>query len=68
MKLVTWEEFYAYVGPRDIVLNTQRTVVIWQTRNQVEVGGSTPGWNLEGPKTYSLTEAAYRELKGGTKP
>jgi hypothetical protein len=53
-KEVTQEQFYDYVGPRDIVLRTERDEVIWETRSRSIVGRSTPGYMSRGPKAYFL--------------
>ena len=60
---VTKEQFFDYVGPRDIVTRPEPDHVVWETRDRVEVGRTTPGYMARGPKTYKLTEAAYRDLQ-----
>jgi hypothetical protein len=58
---VSKDRFFAYVGPRDIVLNTKRNEVIWETRNRTVVGRTKPGYLCEhgSTKTYELTHEAY---------
>jgi hypothetical protein len=58
---VSKERFFAYIGPRDIVLNTKRNEVIWEARNRTVVGRTTPGYACEhgSTKTYELTPEAY---------
>lgn len=60
---VTKEQFFAYVGPRDIILRTERQATIWETRNRLEVGRSTPGYMCEGPTTYALAPSAAATVK-----
>lgn len=63
--VVTKGEFFAYVGPRDIHPRAERNCSVWQTREQVMVGKTTPGyangWTSEGkaPDVYMLTPAAH---------
>lgn len=63
---VTKEEFYKYIGQRDIVVSSQREVTRFETRERLLVG-ETEGYmvtsDVAGP-FYRLTEAAYEELKG----
>lgn len=62
---VSWEEFYACIGPRDIVLRCERTFVDWETRGRILIGRSFPGWfNTERPKVYFLERSAAREIIG----
>jgi hypothetical protein len=65
MIAVTQEEFFSYVGPRDIVpSNANPEYTVWETRHRVEVGRSYPGWRNPGePARYLLTEAAHSALK-----
>lgn len=60
-KLVTvsQQQFFAYVGPRDIVLSTRPNETIWETRNRTMVGRSTPGYLGGTSKTWELTKEAY---------
>lgn len=64
--IVTKEEFFAAIGPRDIVLRTEPEYTEWETRSRVVVGRTTPGyrngWGLEGqtPSVYMLVPSAAR--------
>lgn len=55
---VTESEFFAAIGPRDIVLSTRRDCTIWETRNRLQVGKSTPGYVGGSAKAYYLDRAA----------
>lgn len=49
LREVTQREFFAYVGPRDIVcshIHPDRT--LWETRDRRLVGVSYPGWKNPG--------------------
>jgi hypothetical protein len=61
---VSKEEFFAYVGARDIVSSVaHEDYTTWETRQRVEVGRSWPGWkNPGGEHRYMLTESAYAAL------
>lgn len=54
---VTCEEFYSYMGPKDVALHLEPTFTIWETKDRREVGRSWPGWkNPEGEKHYQINE------------
>lgn len=53
---VTKEEFFAKVGPLDVIPRANRNETIWETRQRVVVGRSTPGYLCEGPKAWLLTK------------
>jgi cell wall-associated NlpC family hydrolase len=61
---VSKDEFFSYVGPRDIVPSTaNEDYTVWETRQRIEVGRSWPGWkNPGGEHCYMLTESAYATL------
>lgn len=67
MNPVSREEFLAYVGPRDIIPVSRKDHTLWQTRGQLTVGRTTPGyanhWGPNGP-----TPATYELIAGATKP
>ena len=68
MVVVTREQFFAYVGPRDIIPRPEREYSVWETRSRTLVGMTTPGyangWTPEGkaPDVYMLTPRAYGTL------
>ena len=65
MVLVSREEFFAYIGPRDISPSSQTDFSEWITPSRVEVGRSYPGYkNPRDPVAYMLTDAAYAAIKG----
>ena len=67
MNQVTREEFLAYIGPRDIIPVPRAEHTLWQTRGQLTVGRTTPGyanhWGPNGltPATYELTASANKK-------
>jgi len=67
--VVTKEEFFAYVGPRDIRPRAEREYSAWETPSRELIGKTTPGyantWSPDGfaPEVYMLTEAARAALK-----
>jgi len=63
MVIVSRDEFFAYVNPRDIVLsNHDPNHTTWETRSRVVVGRTYPGWkNPGGERTYLLTKRARGE-------
>lgn len=42
--VVSKDEFFAYIGPKDIVIHNQPNHTEWQTRNQDVIGVTTPGY------------------------
>ena len=59
MKLVTKDEFFAYVNPRNVYPTPERDCSVWKDlRTGAVVGRSTPGYLAEGHETYALVEAA----------
>lgn len=66
MVVVSWEEFFAYVGPRDIVLLAEPEYTVWETRTRHVVGRSYPGWRSawNAKRYYMLERSAAREVLG----
>ncbi len=60
MNEVTQDEFFAVIGPRDIVPRNERTFTVWETRSRERVGWSAPGWANPGehPSVYALSGTA----------
>lgn len=65
MVAVTQDQFFAYVGPRDIVTSlNDPTFTVWETRCREPVGRTYPGWkNPGGEEAHFLTQAAAAALK-----
>lgn len=53
---VTKDEFFASVGKLDVIPRPERNETIWETRNRVVVGRSTPGYLCEGPKAWFVAK------------
>lgn len=56
---VTKEQFYARMGPLDVILNmNDPNVTVWERRDRTKVGETKPGWKQSGdprfPKQYFL--------------
>jgi hypothetical protein len=68
MITVTKDEFFRYVGPRDIVASHENSSYSeWQTRDRHIIGRTYPGWKNPGDeKVYMLTEESYEEMKNGS--
>jgi len=70
--VVTKEEFFAYVGPRDIRPRAEREYSAWETPSRELIGKTTPGyantWSPGGfaPEVYMLTEAASDAIAKAT--
>ena len=64
MITVTKKEFYDFVNPRDIVLESHEKVTTWKTRGGLLIGESSGYLQTEDvcDKWYKLTDAAYEEL------
>lgn len=63
MVTVTKEEFFSYVGPRDIHPRSEPEKTTWETRDRTVVGVSQPGWKNPGaPSVYMLTRAALTKV------
>lgn len=62
---VTKDQFFAYVGPRDIVCRCEREYTVWETRDRVAVGRSEPGYASPygTAKVWQLSPAASATLK-----
>ena len=60
MREVSKEEFYATVGPMDVIPRPGREVTLWETRDRRVIGKSTPGYMPGGTKTYFLREEKER--------
>jgi len=58
MRQVSKEEFFAEIGQRDVVLNCEPDQIVWETRQRLPVGRTTPGWRGGGQKTYWINEMA----------
>lgn len=62
MVVVSREEFFSYIGPRDISPRQEPEYSVWETRDRMVVGRSVPGWKRpEEAEVYMLDEA----LRGG---
>lgn len=44
MRKVTKNDFYAAIGPQDVIARPGRDECIWETRGRQIVGRSTPGY------------------------
>lgn len=57
MRVVSKEEFFAFVGPRDIVTsNNNPNYTVWEDRSRRVVGRSLPGWeNPREPSVWMLS-------------
>lgn len=70
--VVTKEQFFAYVGPRDINPRAEREYSAWETRSRVLVGKTTPGYangympEGKAPDVYMLTPEALTALAKAT--
>ena len=61
--VVSRDDFYSYINPRDIVLSSFPERTDWRTRSYTLVGRSIPGYLDPGkPETYMLTKDAYTTL------
>jgi len=56
MREVSKEEFYATIGPMDVIPRPFKEVTLWETRDRQVIGKSTPGYIFGGSKTYFLKE------------
>jgi hypothetical protein len=54
---VTHDEFFDFIGPRDIVPRAERGFTSWETRNRLEVGRTLPGYMGGGQKRYFVRPA-----------
>jgi hypothetical protein len=61
--VVTKEQFFGFVGPRDIVTRCERDATYWETRNREVVGISTPGYIGTAEKVWKLSATVVAELK-----
>lgn len=65
MKKVTKQEFFAVIGPQDVITRAEKNETIWETRGRAIVGKTTPGYlcrdaagNYTDQKEYFLTARA----------
>lgn len=66
MKKVTKQEFYAVVGPQDVIARAEKNESIFETRHRVIIGKITPGYlcrdaagNYTDQKEYFLADRAH---------
>lgn len=65
---VTRDQFFAYVGPRDVSPRcADPHYSLWELRDRTVVGKSTPGWKYPAePCAYYLIESAARQVTQNT--
>ena len=51
---VTYEEFFAAIGPMNVHPRAERDASYWETPNRVLKGKTTPGYMGEGRKAYFI--------------
>jgi hypothetical protein len=65
MEIVSKDEFFAAVGPRDIITRPDREYTTWETRDRVVIGRSVPGYMAStSAKTYMLSKAKIAKVPG----
>mgnify|MGYP003145060863 CR=1 FL=1 len=55
---VTRDQFFAAIGPQDVIPQPHKMHTVWETRRRELVGQTTPGYLCEGRKAYFLKGGA----------
>ena len=56
MKTVSKEEFFAFMGPRNVNPRAEPDYSVWETPYREVLGISRPGYKCEGEEVYMLSE------------
>lgn len=58
MVVVSKEEFFAFMGPRNVHPRSEPDRSVWETPYREVLGISRPGYKCEGEEVYMLTRRA----------
>lgn len=61
MRAVSKEEFFAFMGPRNVTPRAEADRSVWETPYREVLGISRPGYKCEGEEAYMLADSAHHD-------